>query len=114
MALVSKVMKFEDEESMIRFFMLYQDLFKPWSESVIKQMDYVADRKYVKKDEQHTSIYTRGHHDKDVALLARKGIKLLSDNRVKIHIEPDDFKSIERNFKKVKVRANMYEYVLEG
>lgn len=114
MALVTKLMEFKDKESMERFIMLYKDLFKPWSESVICQMDYVADKRYFKDTEYGRFLTTtRGHHDDDVALLARNGIKMVNSNMIKIHIESEDFKKIQGNFRKEKVRRNYYKYVLD-
>jgi len=115
MALTTKRMEFENSESMERFLMLYKDLFKPWSEDTIKTMDYIPDRKYVKDhDDGHRSIWTKGHHDDGIAKTCREGYLIVNDNTVRIHIEPADFKQIETNFKKVKIRPNMYKYVLEG
>lgn len=113
MALVTKLMEFKDKESMCRFLMLYEDLFQPWSESVIKEMDYVSDKKYVKEKENgHISITTRGHHDDNVAELARRGINVINDNMVKIHIDPVDFKGIQNNFEKVRIKSGRFKYVL--
>lgn len=113
MALVTKVMEFKDSDTMVRFLMLYKDLLKPWSEDCIKVMDYIPERKYVKKNEFGTqSITTRGHHDDNIAATCREGYLVTDCNRVKIHIEPEDFKKIQGNFEKVKIRQGQYKYVL--
>lgn len=113
MTLVTKRMKFKDSGSMNRFLLLYMDIFVPYSEATIVQANYVSDGK-CRDRKGNITKRSYGHHDENVTNMMRKGYRVYDNERVDVHVEPDDFKVMERLFKKEKVRSNCYMYVFEG
>lgn len=113
MTLVTKRMKFKDSGTMNRFLLLYMDVFQPWSEDTIRCDAYVKDRICYDKNGKWTGT-SRGHQDPNVVNMMKKGYRIFDDNRVNIHLEPAEFKKIEKLFKKEKIRVNQYMYVFES
>ena len=113
MAARTRMMKFKDSGSMNRFLLLYMDVFKPYSEATIVQANYVSDGK-CRDRKGNITMRSYGHHDENVTNMMRKGYRVYDNERVDIHVEPSDFKTMEGLFKKERVRRNCFVYVFEG
>ena len=110
---ITRKMKFKNSGSMNRFLLLYMDLFVPYSEATIVQANYTGSKGYF--NEKHNFCITeRGEHDENISSMMRKGYKIISNELVDIHIEPENFRQIENLFKKEQWNRNRYWYVFEG
>lgn len=113
MAARTRRMKFKDSGSMFRFLLMYMDVFVPYSEATIIQANYVSDGK-CRDRKGNITKRSYGHHDENVTNMMRKGYRIYDSKRVDIHIEAEDFKSIEGLFMKERIRPNSFMYVFEG
>lgn len=100
--------EFNNSGSMGRFILLYNDLFVPFSESTIAQCNY--------SKEYYDRKIKRGHkipRDDNKTIMMRKGYIIDSNNMLRIHVEPEDFKRIKEviKLKKENIRPNSIKYV---
>lgn len=106
----SKVFKFKNRGEMLRFILLYRDLFVPYSE------DYKRYKSYVQEGPTwHTAsggLMSRGHHDENIIKMLEGGYEIIDNETLKINIEKNDLEEILKygNYKKEKVMTGRYMY----
>ena len=107
---VTRFLRFKKDSDLNDFLNIFGDILVPWSESVIDCETFITDKRYPVREGKR--IRTNGHHDDWIRHMMERGYKI-EDGFVKIHIEPDDFKGIEKVFEKNKWMSHkcLYDYV---
>lgn len=109
----TKVLEFNNKEDMIRFIVLYRDLFVPYSDDKIRCASYVQDIPTYWTI--NGNLMSRGHHDDNIVRMMKDGYRI-QNNILKINILPEDWRKIESVgvFEKTKVARARYKYVYVG
>lgn len=106
----SRRFKFENRDTMLRFILLYKDLFVPYSE------DYILCRSYVKTTPTTRGpkgkFISRGYHDENIVKMLEQGYDIRGE-WIKVNLEKDSFDEILKygNFEKVRIQRGQIGYV---
>lgn len=111
MSIKSKILEFDSRNSMLRFILLYRDLFVPYSDDVIRCKSYVQDIPTYKT--KNGNLYSRGHHDNCIIAMMEQGYRIVNNNILEIHMNSDDFKICEEMFEKINIQRGKYKYVFK-
>ena len=109
----SRFIEFNKKEEMMRFILMYRDLFVPYSDYTIDYESYVQDIPTYKTNSG--KLMSKGHHDNNVINMMKEGYRI-QNNMVKINILPEDWRKIEETglYEKERVRRGSFKYVYVG
>lgn len=106
----SRRFKFEDRNTMLKFILLYKDMFVPYSE------DYIRCRSYVRTSPTTIGpkggFMSRGYHDDNIVKMLEQGYDIEGE-WIKCNLEREDFDKILETgcFEKVRIQCGQVGYV---
>lgn len=111
----SRLFKFNTNDELLKFVLLYKDLFVPYSDYVCKNEPINRDGEVINGHFVRSENY--GLVDKNIKRMLEKGYRIYDDMKtLKVNIVPENLKLIlcSNCFEKIKFKRNVYCYKMRA
>ena len=109
------VFKFNNRDELLKFVLMYKDLFVPYSDYMIKTDARVTTRTYRTKNGTGR-LTSDGYIDDNVAKMMEQGYKIYDGNNIRVNLKKEGFDEIISSglFEKFRVRRSLLGYQLKA
>ena len=111
-----RVFVFKSQDNMLRFILLYKDLFTPYSEYVCDYESINLSGHFVNNYENTYKIWIKddnyGEKDSNKRKMLEQGYRIFDNNMIRVNLTPDSLDKIlgSNMFEKIRVQRGRFYY----